>query len=103
MNKEAVIRARAYAIWEAEGCPEGRDEQHWQQAALELAQAETEANEPAVQAPIKRRRAAPTPSTPPSIAPEPAGTAVSPRKRKSASGEPKPEPKTPKPKAPRAR
>jgi Protein of unknown function (DUF2934) len=34
---EAKIRARAYLIWEQEGCPEGRDVEHWIQAVLELA------------------------------------------------------------------
>jgi Protein of unknown function (DUF2934) len=34
---EAKIRARAYRIWEEEGCPEGRDVEHWIQAVLELA------------------------------------------------------------------
>jgi hypothetical protein len=29
---EDAIRARAYQIWEEEGCPEGRHELHWQRA-----------------------------------------------------------------------
>jgi Protein of unknown function (DUF2934) len=29
---EAAIRARAYAIWEQEGRPEGRHDIHWQRA-----------------------------------------------------------------------
>ncbi|QRM57388.1 DUF2934 domain-containing protein [Sinorhizobium sp. BG8] len=29
------IRKRAYAIWEAEGRPHGRDAQHWEQASRE--------------------------------------------------------------------
>jgi hypothetical protein len=31
------IRTRAYHIWEREGCPEGRAEDHWQMARSELA------------------------------------------------------------------
>jgi hypothetical protein len=31
------IRARAYHIWEQEGRPHGRDEQHWQEAERQLA------------------------------------------------------------------
>jgi hypothetical protein len=36
MDKENRIRVRAYDIWVAEGCPEGRDSEHWQQAAAEI-------------------------------------------------------------------
>ena len=30
------IAARAYAIWKAQGCPEGKENEHWQQAEEEL-------------------------------------------------------------------
>ena len=45
MNQEQddLIRERAYAIWQAEGCPEGRQEQHWLQAAADLSQVRAEA------------------------------------------------------------
>jgi predicted flap endonuclease-1-like 5' DNA nuclease len=33
---EDIIRARAYAIWEEEGRPDGRHEIHWQRAVAEL-------------------------------------------------------------------
>ncbi|WP_207485726.1 DUF2934 domain-containing protein [Arenibaculum pallidiluteum] len=33
---EDEIRRRAHAIWEAEGRPEGRHDEHWRQAASEL-------------------------------------------------------------------
>lgn len=36
---ETSIRDRAYAIWQSEGCPEGRAESHWQQAREELERA----------------------------------------------------------------
>ncbi len=36
---EATIRDRAYAIWQSEGCPEGRSDAHWQQAREELERA----------------------------------------------------------------
>lgn len=32
------IRERAYSLWEAEGCPDGCAERHWQQAEDELRQ-----------------------------------------------------------------
>ncbi|MDR3441176.1 DUF2934 domain-containing protein [Telmatospirillum sp.] len=30
------IRNRAFEIWQSEGCPEGRDVEHWQRAEEEL-------------------------------------------------------------------
>lgn len=36
MNDEERVRERAHAIWEAEGCPDGRDKEHWQQACRDL-------------------------------------------------------------------
>ncbi|WP_395744841.1 DUF2934 domain-containing protein [Prosthecobacter sp.] len=30
------IAARAYKIWQQQGCPEGCDEQHWRQAEQEI-------------------------------------------------------------------
>ncbi|HLO76800.1 MAG TPA: DUF2934 domain-containing protein [Magnetospirillum sp.] len=32
-----MIRARAHRIWEREGCPDGRADDHWQMARSELA------------------------------------------------------------------
>lgn len=37
------IAERAYEIWESEGQPEGRSEQHWNQARAEFAEAKSEA------------------------------------------------------------
>jgi hypothetical protein len=31
--REERIRAKAHALWEADGKPEGRDRAHWEQAA----------------------------------------------------------------------
>ena len=33
---DTLIRERAYAIWEREGRPEGRERQHWEQAARDV-------------------------------------------------------------------
>jgi hypothetical protein len=33
---ETRIRERAYAIWEHEGRPEGREREHWERAAREI-------------------------------------------------------------------
>jgi Protein of unknown function (DUF2934) len=30
---EARVRERAYSLWEREGCPQGRAEEHWHRAA----------------------------------------------------------------------
>ena len=35
-QQETWIRERAYAIWEQEGRPAGRESQHWFQAACEI-------------------------------------------------------------------
>lgn len=35
-NREQVIRDHAYRIWEQEGRPEGRQQEHWVQAEREL-------------------------------------------------------------------
>lgn len=34
--QQKVVAQRAYAIWLAEGCPDGRDEMHWHQAKSEM-------------------------------------------------------------------
>ena len=36
MHREEQIRQRAYEIWQAQGSPEGRDEEYWLQACLEV-------------------------------------------------------------------
>lgn len=35
-SKTEAVARRAYEIWEAEGCPEGRHEAHWTMAEAEL-------------------------------------------------------------------
>ncbi|WP_210530475.1 DUF2934 domain-containing protein [Rubellimicrobium arenae] len=35
-DRESRIRARAYAIWEQEGRPHGRHEDHWNQASQDV-------------------------------------------------------------------
>jgi hypothetical protein len=37
MSREQIIRDTAYAIWQAEGRPEGRDVEHWRQAEERVA------------------------------------------------------------------
>ncbi len=40
---EERIRERAYAIWQASGCPEGKEHEHWLQAEAEIGVEEQEA------------------------------------------------------------
>jgi hypothetical protein len=37
-HKEAEIRDRAYALWQEEGSPEGREQEFWHRAERELAE-----------------------------------------------------------------
>jgi hypothetical protein len=39
VQQESIIRERAYAIWEQEGRPAGREWDHWARAAHEIASA----------------------------------------------------------------
>ena len=43
---EHRIRERAYALWEAEGRPDGKREAHWNEAWREIAAAEPHAGTP---------------------------------------------------------
>jgi hypothetical protein len=45
MDKYEAIRKRAHEIWEREGRPEGRHENHWREAEAELAAAGNQGNE----------------------------------------------------------
>lgn len=40
---EHRIRERAYELWEAEGQPEGREDQHWRQAQADITEAQGKA------------------------------------------------------------
>lgn len=35
-DREEQIRARAHQIWEEEGRPQGREQEHWEKAAREM-------------------------------------------------------------------
>jgi hypothetical protein len=70
---EDLIKKRAYALWEAEGRPEGRHDSHWEQAFRELSngddtavQGEPESNAPPVDvAPSRPKTTAAKSSAPP--------------------------------------
>ena len=40
-EKHEQIATRAYAVWQAEGQPDGRHEEHWYRAAREIAAADS--------------------------------------------------------------
>jgi hypothetical protein len=35
-DRDELVRIRAYAIWEEEGRPHGRDKEHWERALREM-------------------------------------------------------------------
>ena len=46
-DMETLIRARAHALWEEEGCPEGSALRHWLEAEHEVLRRAEAAEEPA--------------------------------------------------------
>lgn len=54
-TEQEWISKRAYAIWEEEGHPDGRDHDHWLQATSEYSLL----TETAARKPVKARKAAP--------------------------------------------
>lgn len=49
-DREDRLRQRAYAIWEAEGRPDGREHEHWAQAECDLAPNQAPEEQPALPA-----------------------------------------------------
>ena len=83
--EESHVREAAYHLWLKEGCPDGRDEDHWHKARAQL---EADRLQPA---PKARRAAKPktaaAKSSPSATAEPGAGTAKKPRaSRKKAEG-----------------
>jgi hypothetical protein len=39
-NRDHLIRQRAYRLWQQQGCPQGRQADHWRAAERELAEDE---------------------------------------------------------------
>ncbi|PJN94137.1 hypothetical protein CNY89_16290, partial [Amaricoccus sp. HAR-UPW-R2A-40] len=48
ISEEAIAR-RAHEIWEREGRPDGRSQDHWEQARIELAEAASINPDPSVE------------------------------------------------------
>jgi hypothetical protein len=45
-DRDQRIRERAYRIWEEEGQPEGRQEEHWRRAEAEISEEEAQSLSP---------------------------------------------------------
>ena len=69
---EEMVRERAQAIWQREGCPDGDAERHWAMAEAEL-QAEA-AESPAKPKTRAKKAAAEKPAKDPEAAPKPKAT-----------------------------
>ena len=103
------IRQRAHAIWEREGRPSGRDQDHWRDAESELARDEAAAApaRPAAKKPRAAKSGAKSTATPAkrARAAKPAASATGAAagaKRSSAAASPEPAAPAPKPRrAPR--
>ena len=55
MSREQTVRDVAYAIWEAEGKPQGRDAAHWQQAEARVAASLSGGKPPATKKPAFKK------------------------------------------------
>lgn len=79
------VAERAYSLWQAEGCPEGRDLDHWLAAEHELlTMRPAKRLNGARKAPAAAPKKAPTKRVPAASAAKPAGPAK-PRARKAAT------------------
>ena len=88
---EEAIRERAYTIWQREGEPDGRQEEHWQQALEELTAEAAAAGSPVegvagLDAPAKPRARRTTKAA--------AGTTAAAKPAKAAASPAKPAAKT---------
>ncbi len=91
MPDDDRIRRRAHAIWEREGRPDGRQQEHWAQARREI-EAEERTAPPRAAADASPTPAAPAPTAPDGGGTTPGGAAAvgAPRKAERA-----PEPSPP--------
>ncbi|MET3891514.1 putative membrane protein [Bosea sp. OAE506] len=80
MSREQTVRDVAYAIWEAEGKPQGRDAQHWRMAEERVA-AGTGKDASAKDAGTKAKATAKSPAKGPAKSPSPS---AAPAKGKAA-------------------
>lgn len=58
-DQESSIRKRAYALWESEGKPDGRDQHHWLQAQKEIESKGPEAKPAGASRRVRPKKASP--------------------------------------------
>jgi hypothetical protein len=84
-QRDRLIRERAYSIWELEGSPSGRHQEHWDQAAREIEEAGSEETADTPTAEISPARARRKSAAKPASEETPAMPAEAPRKPQRAS------------------
>lgn len=75
MSREQTIRDVAYAIWEAEGKPQGRDAQHWRMAEERVAASADKNAGVKAKAPTQRAAKPAAPAKGKAVADKPASAA----------------------------
>lgn len=81
MSREQIVRDTAYAIWEAEGKPDGRSAAHWREAEARVAASIEKAPAPA-KPPAKGKVSAAAGEAPAQAkAPAKAGARAAPKKK----------------------
>ena len=80
---EEMVRERAQAIWQREGCPDGAAERHWTMAQTEL---QAEAAESSLKPKARAKKAGPAkPAKDPGTTPKPKATRTKRQPAKSTS------------------
>ncbi len=75
MSREQTIRDVAYAIWEAEGKPQGRDAEHWRMAEERVAASADKSAGVKAKAPTQRAAKPAAPAKGKAVAEKPAEVA----------------------------
>jgi hypothetical protein len=83
-DADEEVARRAYALWEAEGRPQGRDRDHWERAKRDAAPAEA-------RAPAEPPKAAPAPEGADQAVTETVAPTAAPKRRKPPVQAEKPE------------
>src|SRR4051812_50075914 len=94
-DKEQRIRTRAYQIWEREGRAEGRAEDHWRQAEIEIERERTQPSAHAIGSQEKPRKNADPRKK--ALAAKTAGAGASGAKKALSKPNATPPPRTPPP------
>jgi len=84
MQNEERIRRRAHEIWQREGQPEGRDQDHWEQACREIAAEAAPDEAPTPTAPDGGATPAEAASAAQAVSGAPAAGKATPRPRRAA-------------------